>query len=40
LEREKAQAHLELKVAEFQAEAQLKAAKIGAEITGNVQIPG
>jgi hypothetical protein len=40
LEREKAQAQLELKVAEFQAEAQIKAAKVGAEITSNVQIPG
>jgi hypothetical protein len=40
LEREKASANLELKVAEFQAEAQMKAAKIGAGITSNVQIPG
>ena len=33
-------AELELKKAEFLAEAQLKAAKIGADITGNVEIPG
>jgi len=29
-----------LKIAEFQAEAQMKAAKVGADITGNVQVPG
>jgi len=40
LEREKAAAQLQLKTAEFQAEAQLKAAKVGAQITGNVEIPG
>jgi hypothetical protein len=31
---------LQLKTAEFQAEAQIKAAKIGAQITSNVEIPG
>jgi hypothetical protein len=29
-----------LKIAEFQAECQMKAAKVGADITGNVQVPG
>ena len=40
LAREKAAASLQLKTAEFQAEAQLKAAKVGSEITGNIEIPG
>jgi len=40
LAREKAEANLQLKIAEFQAEAQMKAAKVGANITGNVEIPG
>jgi hypothetical protein len=40
LEREKAAANLELKTAEFQAEAQLKAAQVGAKLTGDVRIPG
>jgi hypothetical protein len=31
---------LQLKIAEFQAESQMKAAKVGADITGNVQVPG
>jgi hypothetical protein len=40
LAREKALAELELKRMEFEAEAQMKAMKVGAGITGNVEIPG
>jgi phosphoribosylamine--glycine ligase len=36
----KAAAQLELKKAEFEVEAQLKAAKVGAGIASNVEIPG
>jgi hypothetical protein len=40
LAREKAAAELQLKREEFAVEAQLKAAKVGAGITANVEIPG
>ncbi len=40
LEREKAAAQLALKQEEFLAEAQMKAMKVGAGITSNVEIPG
>ena len=40
LAREKAAAELQLKREEFAVEAQLKAAKVGAGITQNVEIPG
>jgi hypothetical protein len=40
LAREKAAAELQLKQQEFAVEAQLKAAKVGAGITQNVEIPG
>ena len=40
LEREKAAATLQLKEEEFMAEARMKAMKIGAGITSNVEIPG
>jgi hypothetical protein len=40
IEREKMNMHFAMKEQEFQAEAQLKALKIGAGITSNVEIPG
>ncbi len=40
LEREKQQAYFAMKQQEFEAEAQLKAMKIGAGITSNVEIRG
>jgi hypothetical protein len=40
IEREKMNMHFAMKEQEFQAEAQLKAMKIGAGITSNVEIPG
>lgn len=40
LEREKAAATLQLKEEEFMAEARMKAMKVGAGITSNVEIPG
>ena len=40
LEREKAAANLQLKEEEFMAEARMKAMKVGAGITSNVEIPG
>ncbi len=40
LEREKMNMHFAMKEQEFQAEAQLKAMKVGAGITSNVEIPG
>jgi hypothetical protein len=40
LEREKMNMHFVMKQQEFEAEAQLKAMKVGAGITGNVEIPG
>jgi hypothetical protein len=40
LEREKQQAYFAMKQQEFEAEAQLKAMKIGAGITSNVEIKG
>ena len=39
-EREKSQAEMALKQEEFMAEAQMKAMKVGAGITSNVEIPG
>jgi predicted DNA-binding protein (UPF0251 family) len=39
-EREKSQAQMALKQEEFMAEAQMKAMKVGAGITSNVEIPG
>jgi hypothetical protein len=39
-EREKSQAELALKQEEFLAEAQMKAMKVGAGITSNIEIPG
>jgi len=40
LEREKMNMHFVMKQQEFEAEAQLKAMKVGAGITSNVEIPG
>jgi hypothetical protein len=40
IEREKMNMHFAMKEQEFQAEAQLKAMKVGAGITANVEIPG
>jgi hypothetical protein len=40
LEREKMNMHFAMKEQEFQAEAQLKAMKVGAGITSNIEIPG
>lgn len=40
LEREKMNLHFAMKEQEFQAEAQLKAMKVGAGITSNIEIPG
>jgi hypothetical protein len=40
LEREKMNMHFTMKQQEFEAEAQLKAMKVGAGITANVEIPG
>jgi len=40
LEREKMNMHFAMKQQEFEAEAQLKAMKVGAGITSNVEIPG
>lgn len=40
LEREKMNMHFTMKQQEFEAEAQLKAMKVGAGITSNVEIPG
>ena len=40
IEREKMNMHFAMKEQEFQAEAQLKAMKVGAGITSNVEIPG
>jgi hypothetical protein len=39
-EREKSQAEMALKQEEFMAEAQMKAMKVGAGITSNIEIPG
>jgi hypothetical protein len=40
LEREKAAASMQLKEEEFMAEARMKAMKVGAGITSNIEIPG
>jgi hypothetical protein len=40
LEREKQQAYFAMKQQEFEVEAQLKAMKVGAGITSNVEIKG
>jgi len=40
LQQQKFMAEMEMKRQEFEAEAQLKAMKVGAGITSNIEIPG